>query len=110
MNNPVLDKMDRILIIGEAEDETRRSADALASAYNISAAPNVSVAAERMEKLTEEQERLKFESVRLRSTERIERIAKYELGMQFPGPSQIRNLELLPGGGGTSARSKAAGK
>ena len=52
MNKPVLDKRDRILIIGEPEDETRRIADALASVYSISAAPDVSAAAARMENET----------------------------------------------------------
>ncbi len=50
MNRPVLEKSDRILIIGEAEDETRRFADALAAGYSISAAPSVSEAAGRMKK------------------------------------------------------------
>ena len=44
--------MDRILIIGEAEDETRRLVDALASGYSISAAPSVSEAAGRMKNET----------------------------------------------------------
>ncbi|MGD9281934.1 MAG: sigma 54-interacting transcriptional regulator, partial [Desulfobacterales bacterium] len=48
MNKPVLHKADRILIIGEAEDEARRFADALASGYSISAAPNVIEAAVRL--------------------------------------------------------------
>ena len=52
MNKPVLDKSDRILIIGEAEDETRRLANALAAGYSISAAPNVLEAAGRMKKET----------------------------------------------------------
>jgi DNA-binding NtrC family response regulator len=43
-----LEKPDRILIIGEAEDEARRFADALASGYSISAAPNVIEAAGRL--------------------------------------------------------------
>jgi DNA-binding NtrC family response regulator len=43
-----LEKPDRILIIGETEDETRGFADALASAYSISAAPGVSEAVERL--------------------------------------------------------------
>ena len=50
MNKPVLDNVHRILIIGEAEDEMRRFADALASGYNISAAPNVSEAVGRLKK------------------------------------------------------------
>jgi DNA-binding NtrC family response regulator len=49
VNKPVLDKPDRILIIGETEDETRRFASALAS-YSISAAPNVFEAAGRLKK------------------------------------------------------------
>jgi DNA-binding NtrC family response regulator len=48
VNKPVLHKADRILIIGEAEDEARRFADALASGYSISAAPNVIEAAGRL--------------------------------------------------------------
>jgi DNA-binding NtrC family response regulator len=48
VNKPVLHKADRILIIGEAEDEARRFADALASGYSISAAPNVIEAAVRL--------------------------------------------------------------
>ena len=48
MNKPVLEKVDRILIIGETEDETRRFADALASGYSISAAPDVFEAAGRL--------------------------------------------------------------
>jgi DNA-binding NtrC family response regulator len=48
LNKAVLDKPDRILIIGEAEDEARRFADALASGYSISAAPNVIEAAVRL--------------------------------------------------------------
>ena len=43
-----LEKPDRILIIGETQDETRGFADALASAYRISAAPGVSEAVERL--------------------------------------------------------------
>jgi DNA-binding NtrC family response regulator len=50
LNKPVLDKIDRILIVGEAEDEMRSFADALASGYTISAAPNVSEAAGRLQK------------------------------------------------------------
>ena len=46
------EKLDRILIIGEIEDETRRLANALASGYNISAVPNVLDAAGRMQKDT----------------------------------------------------------
>jgi hypothetical protein len=45
VNKPVLDKSDRILIIGEAEDETRSLVNALTAGYSISAAPNVSEAA-----------------------------------------------------------------
>ena len=52
MNKPVLDKIDRILIIGEVEDEMRRFADALASGYNISAAPDVPEAIGRLKKET----------------------------------------------------------
>ena len=52
MNKPVLDKSDRILIIGEAEDETRRLANALAGGYSISAAPNALEADGRMKKET----------------------------------------------------------
>ena len=52
MNKPATDKRDRILIIGEVEDETRRLANALASEYSISAAPNVVEAAGRMKKET----------------------------------------------------------
>ena len=44
--------MDRILIIGETEGETRSLANALAAGYSISAAPNVFEAAGRMEKET----------------------------------------------------------
>ncbi|MBW2489165.1 MAG: sigma-54-dependent Fis family transcriptional regulator [Deltaproteobacteria bacterium] len=50
MNKTVLEKTDRILIIGETEDETRRLADVLASGYNISAARNVLEAANRLKK------------------------------------------------------------
>jgi len=46
------EKRDRILIIGENEDETRRLAEALASGFNISAAPDVPDAAGRMKKKT----------------------------------------------------------
>jgi len=52
VNKPVLDKTDRILIIGETEDETRSLANALAAGYSISAAPNVFEAAGRMKKET----------------------------------------------------------
>jgi DNA-binding NtrC family response regulator len=52
LNKPVLEKRDCILIIGEAEDETRRFADALAAGYSISAAPSVSEAAGRMKNET----------------------------------------------------------
>jgi DNA-binding NtrC family response regulator len=47
-----MDKRDRILIIGEIEDETRRIADALVSDYSISAARNVRDAAGRLKKET----------------------------------------------------------
>ena len=50
MNKTAMVERDRILIIGEAEDQTRRLADLLASAYNISAARNVSEAADRLKK------------------------------------------------------------
>jgi len=52
VNKPVLEKRDRILIIGETEGETRSFANALAAGYGISAAPNVVEAAGRMEKET----------------------------------------------------------
>ena len=52
MNKPVTDKSDRILIIGETEDETRRLANALVSDYSISAARNVRDAAGRLKKET----------------------------------------------------------
>ena len=52
MNKPETDKSDRILIIGEVEDETRRLANALASEYSISATPNVLEAAGRLKKET----------------------------------------------------------
>ena len=52
MNKPVTDKSDRILIIGETEDETRRLANALVSDYSISAARNVPDAAGRLKKDT----------------------------------------------------------
>jgi DNA-binding NtrC family response regulator len=48
LNKPVLEKADRILIIGGTEDETRGLAGALASGYSISAAPDVSEAAGRL--------------------------------------------------------------
>jgi hypothetical protein len=41
VNKLITDKSDRILIIGEAEDETRRLANALVSDYSISAARDV---------------------------------------------------------------------
>jgi DNA-binding NtrC family response regulator len=47
-----IEPMDRILIIGEAEDETRRIADVLAAGYSISAAPSVSEAAGRIKNET----------------------------------------------------------
>ncbi len=50
MNKPLMVKRERILIIGEAEDETRRLADMLASGYNISAARNVPEASSRLKK------------------------------------------------------------
>ena len=46
------EKPDRILIIGETEDETRRLSNALVSDYSISAARNVPDAAGRLEKET----------------------------------------------------------
>jgi DNA-binding NtrC family response regulator len=52
VNKPVLEKSDRILIIGEAEDETRRLANALAAGYSVSAAPNAFEAAGRTKKET----------------------------------------------------------
>ena len=52
MNKSVTDKSDRILIIGETEDETRRLANALVSDYSISAARNVPDAAGRLKKDT----------------------------------------------------------
>jgi DNA-binding NtrC family response regulator len=50
VNKPVTDKSDRILIIGETEDETRKIANALVSDYSISAARDVADAAGRMKK------------------------------------------------------------
>ena len=52
MNIPVTDKSDRILIIGEVEDETRRLANALVSDFSISAARNVPDAAGRLKEET----------------------------------------------------------
>jgi DNA-binding NtrC family response regulator len=52
VHKPVLDKSDRILIIDETEDETRRLANSLAAGYSISAAPNAFEAAERTKKET----------------------------------------------------------
>jgi DNA-binding NtrC family response regulator len=52
VNKPVTDKSDRILIIGETEDEMRRLANALLSDYSISAARNVPDAAGRLKKET----------------------------------------------------------
>jgi DNA-binding NtrC family response regulator len=46
------EKLDRILIIGETEDETRRLANSLVSDYSISAARNVPDAAGRLKKET----------------------------------------------------------
>ena len=46
------EKPDRILIIGETEDETRRLANALVSDFSISAARNVPDAAGRLKKET----------------------------------------------------------
>jgi DNA-binding NtrC family response regulator len=45
-----IEKLTRILIIGETENDTRRLADALASDYSISAVPSVADAAGRMKK------------------------------------------------------------
>ena len=47
-----IEQMDRILIVGETEDETRSLADALADGYSISAAQNVFEAAGRMKEKT----------------------------------------------------------
>jgi len=52
VNKSVTDKSDRILIIGETEDETRRLANALVSDHGISAARNAPEAAERLKKET----------------------------------------------------------
>ncbi|MGD8882679.1 MAG: sigma-54 dependent transcriptional regulator [Desulfobacterales bacterium] len=52
MNKAVTDKSERVLIIGETGDETRRLANALVSEYRISAAPNALDAAERLKKET----------------------------------------------------------
>jgi DNA-binding NtrC family response regulator len=52
VNKLITDKSDRILIIGEAEDETRRLANALVSDYSISAARDVPDAAGRLKKET----------------------------------------------------------
>ncbi len=52
MNKPVTDKGDRILVIGETEDETRRLSNVLVSDYSISAARNVPDAAGRLKKET----------------------------------------------------------
>ena len=52
MNKSVTDKSDRILIIGETEDETRRLSNALVSDFSISAARNVPDAAGRLKKET----------------------------------------------------------
>lgn len=52
MNKAVTDKSERVLIIGETEDETRGLANALVSDYKISAAPNALDAAERLKKET----------------------------------------------------------
>jgi DNA-binding NtrC family response regulator len=47
-----MDKLNKILIIGKNDAETRNFADALASEYQISAAPDVTDAIERMKKET----------------------------------------------------------
>ena len=49
---PLIDKLARLLIIGNDEAETRNFADALGSEYHISAAPSAIGAAQRMKKET----------------------------------------------------------
>jgi two-component system response regulator AtoC len=45
-----IDKIARLLVIGQPEDETRNLADALVADYPISAAPNISEAVQRLQK------------------------------------------------------------
>ena len=52
MNKPLTDKSDRILIIGEIEEETRKLANALVSDYAMSAARDIKDAAGRLKKET----------------------------------------------------------
>ncbi len=54
----------------------------------------VSKLAKRISALSARQEALKAEAARLRSADRIERIAKHKLGMQFPEREQIMIVEL----------------
>ena len=51
-NSGTIGKIDKILTIGGKEDETRSLADALATDYHISAAPNILDAAKRLAKET----------------------------------------------------------
>jgi cell division protein FtsL len=56
-------------------------------------------AAKQLKELTAEQEDLRVQAARLRSPDRIEAIAKEKLGMLFPKPEQIINLENSGQGG-----------
>jgi cell division protein FtsL len=50
-----------------------------------------------IEKLEKENEELRGEVARLKSPERIERVAREQLGLGYPSPEQIRILDLEPG-------------
>ena len=52
---------------------------------------------QELRRLAAEQERFKLEAASLRAPDRIEAIAKTQLGLQFPTPEQIRTVSYRAG-------------
>jgi cell division protein FtsL len=59
----------------------------------------------KIQELEKENEELRGEAARLKSPERIERLAREQLGLSYPSPEQIRILDLEPGPVQVSAKS-----
>ena len=55
---------------------------------------SLSETAQNINTLNTEQQQLRAEAASLRSPERIESLARQKLGMQYPGPEQIRVMEI----------------
>jgi cell division protein FtsL len=59
----------------------------------------------KIQGLEKENEELRGQVAQLKSPERIERVAREQLGLSYPSPDQIRILDLEPGPIRVSAKS-----